>query len=242
MARIQAHELAFAFERLVEKKLRGIKVPRSRAIAEEWAGELISEVPSEAFEAREPWEDGLVFFHDDVREDAVVACQKEILETHINLREKKTPITLYLSTFGGSVFAGLALASTIQEVRRAGRSVNVVIQGAAMSMGSVIAQVCDHRSMEPFAWFMLHNLRHWVHECDGISTPNLLDEAAVAERLEQQVCMLYSARTGKPPEYYRKKFDRRDWFLSADEALAEGLIDAISEVKPFPTFRKRRAA
>jgi ATP-dependent protease ClpP protease subunit len=50
---------------------------------------------------------------------------------------------------------------------------------------------------------------------------------------------IYSSRTGKNPDYYREKLTEHNWYLSAEEALAEGLVD---EVLPPPPRRKKAAA
>jgi ATP-dependent protease ClpP protease subunit len=48
---------------------------------------------------------------------------------------------------------------------------------------------------------------------------------------------LFSARTGKPSKYYLDKWDRRDWWLTAKDALEEGLVD---EITPSPVYKKLR--
>lgn len=238
MSLIRTHSLAYAFERKILARLRALKVSRPLAVAEALAADLIDEVPVEAFEPRDPSEIGIVFYHGDVDEKKVGKCQSALMEAHLNI-DKKLPITLYLSSFGGSVFAGLAMVSTIQEIRRNGRKVNCHIQGCAMSMGSLIAQACDLRTIEPQAWFMLHEIRHWL---PGVKTAELRDEADFAERLESQTFALYANRTSKPVEYWRKKLHRRDWFLTAEEAVNESLVDEIASTPAYPRFRKRKAA
>lgn len=236
MARVPTHLIAYAFERKIISKLRAAKVPKPAAIAEILVPELIDEIPIEAFDPKSAWEQGILYFHGDVEEDHVRYTQEYLTEAHVNAKPD-APLTLYLSSFGGCVMTGLALASTIQEIRRSGRRVNIHIQGCAMSMGSIIAQVADHRSIEPSAWLMIHEISGSVMES---KTSTMRDEAEFMDRLEQQVFALYTARTGKPIEYWRKKMHRRDWFLTAAEALEEGLVD---EVKPVPEYpRKRRKA
>lgn len=107
-----------------------------------------------------------------------------------------------------------------------------------MSMGSLIAQVADRRTMEPQAWFMIHEI---ACRMPYSKTSLIKDEAEAMERLEQQMFRLYADRTGKPVEYWRKKMHRRDWYLTAEEALAEGLIDEILTVPAYPRRRKRAA-
>ena len=238
MASTTPHELAYDIERVVERHLKRLKVPKPKTVAQDIAPEIMREIPSEAFDPKQPWSTGKLFFHGDVWEDHVRETQYEIAATHENLKPS-IPLTLYLSSFGGDCYAGLALISTIQEIRRAGRRVNVHIQGCAMSMGSLIAQVGDFRTIEPQAWFMIHEP---ATRLPWSKTSAVKDEAEIMERLEQQMFALYATRTGKSIEYWRKRCHRKDLFLSAKEALDEGLVDAIASTPLYPRQRRKKAA
>lgn len=229
---ITAHEVAYLLENAVTKRLRSLKVPKAISVAKDLLPELMDLIPTEAFAPATAQSRGYLFFHGDCKTKRIRETQEMIVQTHINLKEG-IPITLYLSTFGGDVEGSLALASTIQEVRRAGRKVNVHIQGAAYSMGSIIAQVADVRSIEPTAFFMLHEFNTSM---EVSKTSEVLDRGNELYRMEQSTFALYSARTGKPISYYREKLHRRDWFLTAKEALTEKLVDRI---KPTPAYKKR---
>lgn len=230
-----AHELSYDIEKILERHLKRLRIPKARSVAQDIVPDVMFQIPSEAFEPTQPWSVGKLFFHGDVEEEHVRDIQYEIAAMHHNLK-KSTPITLYLSSFGGDCYAGLALISTIQEIRRAGRQVNVHIQGCAMSMGSLIAQVADLRTIEPQAWFMIHEVSTWIPRS---RSSEIRDEADALERLEQRLFGLYAARTGKPVEYWRRLFHRKDVYLAADEALNLGLVDEVVAVPAYPRQRRR---
>ena len=184
--------------------------------------DLLEAVPLRAFEPLDPADEGLLFFHSEIEEQHVVPLQQQLLRTHLNLAVDK-PVTLFLSSVGGNVFAGLALVSTITSLRRLGRVVNVHIEGVAMSMASVIAQVANHRTMEASSFFLLHEV--WYRSSGRVSDHG--EERAFQERLQDRLYEIYSNRTGKSVEYYRTKLYKTDWYLDADEALGEGLVDAV---------------
>lgn len=234
---IQKHELAYSIERIIERKLRSLKVPRAKSVAQDLMPDLMAEVPSEAFEPCEPWERGILFFHGRVSEKRVLEMQENIERAHLNL-PKSRDLLLNLSSVGGEIYSGIALASTIQQIRRTGRRVNVHIQGTAQSMASLIMQAADHRTIEPNAWLMIHEIRHTLPS-DGEKTSAFMDEAKFAERVEEQTWSFYTARTGKPYSYYHAKMHRRDWFLNAEEALAERLVDEIAPVPPYARRRRK---
>ena len=183
---------------------------------------LIDAIPSRAFEPVEPADEGMLFFHNEIEEQHVVPLQQQLVRTHLNLAPEK-PITLFLSSVGGNVFAGLALVSTITSLQRLGREINVHIEGVAMSMASVIAQAANYRTMEASAFFMLHEV--WYRTSGRVSDHG--EERAFQERLQDTLYEIYAQRTGKSVDYYRKKLYKTDWYLDSDAALREGLVDAI---------------
>lgn len=210
-------ELRLHFEQILSRVLAD-DTPARDAIV----GDLLHLIPRSAFDTVEPSDEGLLFFHSEIEEQHVVPLQQQLLRTHLNLPAEK-PITLFLSSVGGNVFAGLALVSTITSLRRLGRAVNVHIEGVAMSMASVIAQVANYRTMEASSFFMLHEV--WYRSSGRISDHG--EERAFQERLQDTLYEIYANRTGKSIEYYRKKLYKTDWYLDADEALREGLVDAV---------------
>lgn len=212
-------------------RLRSLRIPRAASIAKEIVPSLMEDVPSEAFDCRPSWEYGALFMHGEVTEEYMKEMQDEILGTHYNIKPG-LPLTLYLSSIGGEAYAGASLFSTIQEVRRAGRKVNCHINGVAMSMGSIIAQACDTRLIEPFAFMMIHEVSDFLWG----KTLDMTDQLAFNKKLETTLCGFYATRSGKPLDYWMEKIARRDWYMTAYEAVREGLADKVT---PIPKFAKK---
>jgi len=235
MARIQTHELAYAFQEEVLARLRSLRVPRAKIIAEELVPKLIGHVPTEAFDYKPIGDLGIVHFHGDFTEERCIEAQEELMVIHHNVK-KTVPILIYLSSLGGDVGSGLALFSTVQEIRRTGRRVNCHIQGVAMSMGSILAQACDVRTIEPFAAMMIHE--SW----DTLSGPTsaLEDQIVFHKRWEAIQNGLYAARSGKPVEYWTERMRRKEVYLTAREAVSAGLADRMTPVKSYPSKTKKK--
>jgi ATP-dependent protease ClpP protease subunit len=215
-------ELFFNFERVAKLHAIDDKDGVTPEFLQKLLLDLIDEVPAAAFEPTQPFDEGVLFYHGTVDEAEVVDFQHDLMRAHLNLK-KGVPITLNLSSVGGSVFAGLALISTIYEIQRAGRKVNVHVQGVAMSMGSVIAQVADFRTIEPSAFFMLHEVSYAMRG----STADHEEEREFSSKLQDALYQHYSARTGRPLSYYQQQLKKRNWYLTAMQALEEKLVDAI---------------
>lgn len=242
MARLYKHELDWQVKRVLERglKSRGFKVTGLQEFLAEISEDILKEVPSEAFEPAAPRDRGILFYHGDIDESRVHEMQEELISVSIDLatRDTKTakaPITLNLSTSGGSCEAGIALVGTIQDIQRTGRDVNVHVQGGAYSMGSIILQAGSKRTMEPYSFLMIHD--SW-YAMEG-KTPLHADLLDFIRRQDYAVAQLFAARGGKSPEYYLNKWDRKDWYLGSVEALDEGLVDEILEAPIYRRFRKR---
>jgi len=237
MARLATHELAYAIEAEVIAKLRSLKIARPKSIADDLVPKIINQIPTEAFDPKPTWEYGLLYFHGEVTEEYCREMQDELHAVHHNIKPG-LPITIYLSSIGGELDAGLALISTIQELRRAGRVVNGHVQGCAMSMGSIMLQACDVRTIEPFAVMMIHE----VSACYSGKTLELEDVLAIHKRQEAQLAGMYAERSGKPVDFWRDKMARKDCYFLAREAVTLGLVDRIKPTKSYKAARAPKRA
>ncbi|MCU0755929.1 MAG: ATP-dependent Clp endopeptidase proteolytic subunit ClpP [Xanthomonadales bacterium] len=130
-------------------------------------------------------------------------------------------ISLYINSPGGSVTAGMAIYDTIQFLKP---PVSTMCIGQACSMGAVLlaAGAAGKR-------YCLPNSRVMIHQPLGGFSGQAADaEIHVRELLmwRQRLNDILAKHTGKPFEQVARDTDR-DNFLSADEARAYGLIDAV---------------
>ncbi len=132
-------------------------------------------------------------------------------------------ISLYINSPGGSVTAGMAIYDTIQFLKP---PVSTMCIGQACSMGAVLlaAGAAGKR-------YCLPNSRVMIHQPLGGFSGQAADaEIHVRELLmwRQRLNDILAKHTGKPFEQVARDTDR-DNFLSAEEARAYGLIDAVIE-------------
>lgn len=131
------------------------------------------------------------------------------------------PIYLYINCPGGSVVAGLAIYDTIQHVRSEVVTVNL---GQAASMASFLLSAGSRGRR-----YALPHSRVMIHQPMGGAQGQAEDiriEASQIMRIRNNIVKMYSMMTGQTPEQVAVDIDR-DNFLSAEEALAYGLIDEI---------------
>ena len=137
-------------------------------------------------------------------------------------------ISMFINSPGGVITAGMSIYDTMQFIRC---PVATYVMGQACSMGSFLAQAgaAGKRHMLPYA-------RHMIHQPSGGARGMQSDiEIQYKEitKMKQILTELYVKHNTKGKTY--QDFERdmdRDTFMSAEEALAYGLVDKIIEKRP----------
>ncbi len=138
-------------------------------------------------------------------------------------REDSTkPIRLYINSPGGQVYAGMAIYDTMQQIEC---PVSTVAVGFTASFGTVLLA-----GGEPGMRFALPNATIHMHQPLGGAQGQASDIQIQAQeilRLRSAIYGIMSKHTNKSVEAIEEDFDR-DLYMSAQQALAYGLVDQIS--------------
>ena len=135
--------------------------------------------------------------------------------------DPKKDIDLYINSPGGSVTAGLAIYDTMQMLSC---DVRTYCVGQAASMAAVLLA-----AGAPGKRFALPHSRIMVHQPSGGCEGTAADIDIQAQEIIRIRTILYdilSKHCGRPADEIRAKSDR-DFFMSAEEAVAEGIIDKV---------------
>ena len=141
--------------------------------------------------------------------------------------EKEDPdkdIEFYINSPGGSVYAGLAIYDTMQLIKP---NVATICVGTAMSMGAVLLGGGAEGKR-----FALENSRIMIHQVSSGFQGTAADinvQVRETNLLMDRLMEILGRHTKKDPDQVRKDCDR-DYFMSADESVAYGLIDKA--IKP----------
>jgi ATP-dependent Clp protease, protease subunit len=130
-------------------------------------------------------------------------------------------IYLYINSPGGSVYAGLAIYDTMQYVRP---RVSTMCMGLAASMAAVLL-AGGANGMR----FSLPNARILIHQPSGGFQGQAADIQIHAQEIlnvRRRLDEILAFHTGKPLDEIHRDSDR-DFFMTADEAKAYGLIDDL---------------
>jgi ATP-dependent Clp protease protease subunit len=157
-----------------------------------------------------PVEDGMA---------SLVTAQLLFLESENPKRE----ISMYINSPGGIVTSGLAIYDTMQYIRS---PVSTVCIGQAASMGSLLLA-----SGEKGLRICLPNARVMVHQPSGGFRGQASDIERHAEDIiatKKRLNEIYVKHTGQRYETVEKTLDR-DYFMTAEEARAFGIVDRVYE-------------
>jgi ATP-dependent Clp protease protease subunit len=137
-------------------------------------------------------------------------------------------IYLYINSPGGIVSSGMAIYDTMQFLRS---PVSTICMGMAASMGSFLlaAGKAGKRSALPHARIMIHQPSGGAQG----SASDIEIQAKEIIYLRNQVNQIYARHTGRPVEQIERDMER-DFFMSAEEAKAYGIIDTVITQTPEP--------
>jgi ATP-dependent Clp protease protease subunit len=143
----------------------------------------------------------------------------------LEAEDPERDIIFYINSPGGVVTAGMAIYDTMQFIRP---EVQTIVMGQACSMGSLLAQ-----AGAPGKRFMLPYARHMIHQPSGGARGQATDiqiQAREIQKMKEYLTEIYVKHNSAGKTYDQLAADmERDFFMSAEEALAYGLADKILE-------------
>ena len=130
-------------------------------------------------------------------------------------------INLYINRPGGSVTAGMAIYDTMQYIKP---DVSTICIGMAASMGAFLLSGGQKGKR-----FALPNSEIMIHQPSGGARGQATEIKIVAENIlktKKKLNEILAQNTGKPYEQIERDTER-DNYMSAQEALEYGIIDAV---------------
>lgn len=165
--------------------------------------------------------------------DRVILLEGEVHDRMANLivaqllflesEDATKDISMYINSPGGSVTAGMAIYDCMQFIAP---DVQTIVMGQACSMGSLLAQAGAKGKR-----FMLPNARHMIHQPSG-GARGMQSDIEISYKeityLKKRLTEIYVEHNSQGKTYaeFEKDMDR-DTFMSAEQALAYGLIDKV---------------
>ncbi|MGO4371802.1 ATP-dependent Clp endopeptidase proteolytic subunit ClpP [Paenibacillus sp. YIM B09110] len=163
--------------------------------------------------------DRIIFLGSAIDDDVANSVIAQLLFLAADDPEKD--IHLYINSPGGSVTAGMGIFDTMQYIKP---EVSTICMGMAASMGSLLLTAGAKGKR-----FALPNAEVMIHQPLGGVRGQASDIKIHADwilKTKQKLNNIYVERTGQPYDKIDRDTDR-DNFMSAEDALAYGLIDKV---------------
>lgn len=163
--------------------------------------------------------DRIIILSEDVNDvtASLLVAQMLFLESE----DPDKDISLYINSPGGSITAGMAIYDTMQYIKP---DVSTICIGMAASMGAFLMAAGAKGKR-----FCLPNSEIMIHQPSGGAQGKATDIGIYADRIlrtRKVLNEILSKVTGQPVEKIEKDVER-DYFMSAEEAMAYGLVDEI---------------
>ncbi|WP_188889366.1 ATP-dependent Clp endopeptidase proteolytic subunit ClpP [Paenibacillus radicis (ex Gao et al. 2016)] len=132
-------------------------------------------------------------------------------------------ISIYINSPGGSITAGMAIYDTMQYIKP---DVSTICVGMAASMGAFLLTAGAKGKR-----YALPNSEVMIHQPLGGAEGQASDIEIRARRIlkmRDKLNGILAERSGQPLERIERDTDR-DYFMSAEEATAYGLVDKVIE-------------
>jgi len=150
---------------------------------------------------------------------------------HLGSDDPDKDVSLYINSPGGDVYAGMAIYDTMQFIKP---DVQTICFGMAMSMGAILLAggTAGKRMSLPNAKIMIHQGSAGFR---GQAT-DIEIQAREVLAMRRRMDEVLAHHTAKSVQEITRDTER-DNFMSADEALAYGLVDAVMESRDLPPRR-----
>ncbi len=166
--------------------------------------------------------DRIIVLSDEVNSQtaSLVVAQLLFLEG----QDSEKDISLYINSPGGSVTDGLAIYDTMQYIKC---DVSTICVGMAASMGAFLLSsgTKGKRIALPNSSILIHQPLIGGHGLTG-QTTDIEIAAKNLVQTKERLTRILAENCGKTVEELARDTDRDNW-LTADEALAYGLVDKV---------------
>lgn len=163
--------------------------------------------------------DRVIFLGTDVNDYTANVIQAQLL--YLDAADPGKDVTIYINSPGGSVYAGLGIYDTMQYISS---DVTTVCTGMAASMAAVLL-VAGQKGKR----FALNHSRVMIHQPMGGAQGQASDIEITAreiQKLKKELYQIIADHSGQPFEKVEQDSDR-DYWMTAQEALAYGMIDEV---------------
>lgn len=163
-----------------------------------------------------------IIINDQISADIVESVMLPLLEMDNDKSNK--PITIYLSTVGGSIFDGMPLCDIIDNLKSPTR---IIIPTYAYSMGGLIAMAgYNNPNVKKVCYKHSTALLHSGSTYLSGNSSSVKDTYHFQEKYEEKIKQYTLSHSNITEDEY-EKMERYEWYMDSETMLEKGLVDEI---------------
>ncbi len=160
-------------------------------------------------------------FNEVVSSSSAKSCMNQL--TIWDRLEPGCQMEISFNSPGGEIISGMALFDFIQEMRARGHYIITSTRGMAASMAGILLMAGDHRVMGREAWLLIHEASFGAAGSMG----TVEDTVEWVKRIQKRILNIFASRSKLSSISIGRKWKRKDWWISSDEALKWGFVDEL---------------
>ena len=157
----------------------------------------------------------------DISDATVAIVIKTIMEINKDDDEKEVdyrnwerkPIQLFINSFGGSVYDGLALVDVIKQSKTPVHTISI---GSSMSMGLWIYLAGEKRYVGENSTLMFHDISTWIWDKSETIKQELKEILRLQKMLFDEILSRSLVKQDQLDDYVTRK---AEWYIPSDKAI-----------------------
>ena len=135
-------------------------------------------------------------------------------------------ITIRMNSYGGDAGASNMIHNRLRELSRSGAKLTCIVDGVAMSGGSIIMCACDTVKVNPSSIIMIHKC--WQFLFGGYNADELREQATQQDAWDKMQSEVYKRKTGLS-ETVIMHMMADTTYMTGREAIEKGFADELIE-------------
>ncbi len=140
--------------------------------------------------------------------------------------EKCTNITIRMNSCGGDAGVSVLIHNRLRELANSGTNLTCIVDGVAMSGGSLIMCACDTVKVNPSSLIMIHKC--WCFLFGGYNADELRNMAKTNDAYDKSQISIYQRKTGLTDTVLSHMMSDTT-YMTGKEALEKGFADELME-------------
>ena len=137
-----------------------------------------------------------------------------------------TELTIHINSVGGDAYASISIHNRLRELAKDGMEITCIVDGVAMSGGSLIMCAADTVKVNPSSIIMIHDC--WTYVWKAANSSDLRKLADELDVINESQAEIYVRKTGKDEKEVREMMTATS-YMSGRKAVEKGFADELLE-------------